>query len=79
MIDGEMRRREASAYLRTTWGLSCAPSTLATMARDGTGPIYRLRGKYAFYTQQSLDEWARPRIGGLKRRASGGRSEAHVG
>lgn len=77
MINGEMRRDAASTYLAEHWGLSYTAPTLANMARRGTGPVYRLRGRYAYYAQSSLDDWARPRIGGLKRRASDHGAEAH--
>jgi hypothetical protein len=78
MINGEKRRDAASAYLAAHWGLSYTAPTLANMARKGTGPIYRLRGRYTYYTKEDLDAWARPRIGSLKRKASDGRAEAHV-
>jgi hypothetical protein len=78
MINGEFKRDAASAYLAEHWGLSYTAPTLANMARKGTGPIYRLRGRYAYYRQEDLDAWARPRIGGLKRRASDAGTEAQV-
>jgi hypothetical protein len=72
MIIGERRRAEASTYLKERWGLQYAPSTLANMAmaQKGTGPAYRLRGKFAVYAEADLDAWAQPRITGLKRKAS---------
>jgi hypothetical protein len=78
MIDGEKRRDAASSYLAKQWGLSYSTTTLANMAMKGTGPVYRLRGRYAFYRQEDLDAWAMPRIGGLKRRASDNGVGAHV-
>jgi hypothetical protein len=70
MIIGERRRPGASAYLAERWGLQYSPTTLANMARKGTGPVYRLRGKYAVYEEASLDAWAQLRISGLRRKAS---------
>jgi hypothetical protein len=70
MIIGERRRPGASAYLAERWGLQYSPTTLANMARKGTGPVYRLRGKFAVYVEADLDSWAQLRISGLKRRAS---------
>jgi hypothetical protein len=40
------------------------------MARKGTGPVYRPRGKFAVYAEADIDAWAQLRIGALKRRAS---------
>jgi hypothetical protein len=71
MIIGERRRPGASAYLAERWGLQYSPTTLANMARKGTGPVYRLRGKCAVYVEADLDAWAQLRIGALKRSASG--------
>lgn len=70
MIIGERRRPGASVYLAERWGLQYSPTTLANMARKGTGPVYRLRGKYAVYAEADLNAWAQLRIGGLKCRAS---------
>ena len=70
MITGERRRPEASLYLAQRWGLQYTPSTLANMALKGTGPLYRLRGRYACYADANLDAWAQLRISGLKSKAS---------
>jgi hypothetical protein len=70
MITGERSRPAASEYLAQKWGLQYTPATLANMAAKGTGPVYRLRGRYARYRDQDLDAWARPRISGLRSKAS---------
>jgi hypothetical protein len=77
MIVGERRRPGASAYLAERWGLQYSPTTLANMARKGTGPVYRLRGKFAVYAETDLDVWAQLRISGLRRKASEA-PEAHA-
>jgi hypothetical protein len=58
--------------LAERWGLRYSPTTLANMARKGTGPVYRLRGKFAVYKETDLDAWGQLRIGGLRRKASEG-------
>ena len=79
MIIGERRRPEASAYLAERWGLQYSPTTLANMARKGTGPVYRLRGKVCgLYGGQILDTWAQLRISGLRRKASSDADAAEI-
>jgi hypothetical protein len=53
-----LRRKAASDYLRETWGLERAPSTLAKLAVIGGGPTFRRAGRIPLYTSDDLDEWA---------------------
>jgi hypothetical protein len=62
------RRPDASRYLLEEWGVSCAPTTLATLAARGEGPEYSLRGRYAVYQDAALDKFAKTRITAPKRR-----------
>jgi hypothetical protein len=41
-----MRRAEAARYIRETYGIPCAPATLAKYACVGGGPAYKLAGKF---------------------------------
>jgi hypothetical protein len=53
-----LRRKEASKYLKETWGLDRAPSTLAKLAVIGGGPIFRRAGRFPLYSTDDLDEFA---------------------
>ena len=57
------RRASAAQYLHDRWGIPCAPGTLANFAVSGTGPIYRLAGRFPVYAEADLDAWARDRLG----------------
>jgi hypothetical protein len=63
-------RKQASAYLMTRWGLSCAVHTLAIYAARGTGPDYHKAGPRAVYSRQALDDWAKSKLTGPGRKAS---------
>jgi hypothetical protein len=52
------RRDAASAYLKETYGLDCAPATLAKLAVTGGGPIMEYVGRWPHYPEDCLDEWA---------------------
>ena len=54
-------RREAAEYL-TGRGLKITRNTLQKMATVGGGPIYRVFGIRALYTQVELDDWAASKI-----------------
>jgi hypothetical protein len=58
-------RVEASRYLKSEWGLSYVPATLAVMAAYGAGPAYRKHGRSAVYEIAALDEWAEDRLSTL--------------
>lgn len=66
-----LRRKEASAYLRRTFGLERAPSTLAKLAVIGGGPPFRLLNRVPLYTTVDLDEWVASRLGPRMRSTSG--------
>jgi len=57
-----MRRADAARYIRETYGIPCATSTLAKYACIGNGPACRLAQKFPVYSRDDLDTWARSRI-----------------
>jgi hypothetical protein len=63
-------RKQASAYLKTRWGLSCAVYTLARYTANGTGPEYHKAGPRAVYSREALDEWAKSKLTAPGRKAS---------
>lgn len=62
-----LRRKEASAYLRSEHGVSLSPATLAKMAVVGNGPAFRKDGGIPVYDRQVLDDFAVARLGPLRR------------
>lgn len=64
------RRASAAKYLRDRWGLPCSAGTLANLAVSGTGPVYRLAGRFPVYAQNDLDAWAQKRLGKPRRSTS---------
>jgi hypothetical protein len=58
-----LRRREASAYLKATWGIDRAISTLNKLACIGGGPAFCRDGRIPLYAPSDLDDWARSKIG----------------
>jgi hypothetical protein len=65
-----LRRKEASAYLRQTYGLERAPSTLAKLAVIGGGPPFRLLNRVPLYTAADLDQWVASKLGPRMRSTS---------
>ena len=57
-----LRRAEASRYLKEVHGVPCAASTLAKLACHGEGPIFRKLGVIPLYSTADLDSWARSRF-----------------
>jgi len=53
-----LRRDRASAYLKTVWGISRTPKTLAKEAVNGGGPTMEYDGRIPLYTTGNLDEYA---------------------
>jgi hypothetical protein len=53
-----LRRREASEYLRERYNIHRAPSTLAKLAVVGGGPSFRHAGRVPLYPIPELDRWA---------------------
>jgi hypothetical protein len=64
-----MRRDQASAYLKNTWGIDRAPATLAKDACNGTGAVIQFVGIFPYYTPESLDDFARTLLGQPTRQA----------
>ena len=64
-----LSRREASEYL-TAIGVPAAIRTLAKLAVYGQGPAFHKAGRSVRYPIESLDTWARERLGPLRRSTS---------
>lgn len=60
-----LSRGEASDYLRETYGIPCAPATLAKMVTTGGGPRYHKVNRSPLYPVAELDAWARKQLGPL--------------
>jgi hypothetical protein len=60
-----LRRDEASAYLKATWGIDRKPSTLGKYASVGGGPKFEYAGRIPLYPQDQLDIWARSMLSEL--------------
>jgi len=58
-----LRRAEASAYLRRRYGIRAAVRTMAKWAWQGGGPPFYRDGKYPLYPVDGLDAWAQARLG----------------
>jgi hypothetical protein len=65
-----LRRADAAAYVRRTYGFPCSRQWLAKLAVVGGGPIYRKAGRAPIYSPADLDAWAKARIGGPQRSTS---------
>ena len=59
-----LRRVEAAAYIRDTYGMPCSPRWLAKLAVVGGGPPFHKAGRTPLYPQEGLDAWAVARLGG---------------
>jgi hypothetical protein len=57
-----LRRVKAAEYVRTKWGVPCAPKTLAKLFCIGGGPFARLAGRIPLYDPADLDEWAASKL-----------------
>ena len=73
-----LRRAEASVYLRCHHGINCAPATLAKMASQGGGPAFHKAGVTPLYPRAELDRWATARLGPLHSSAPAARHSPHV-
>jgi hypothetical protein len=58
-----LRRKAASIYLRETYGLERAPSTLAKLAVLGGGPPFRRMNRVPLYAEDDLDKWVESKLG----------------
>ena len=67
MTDNLRRRAQAAQYLRDRWGIPCSAGTLANLAVSGTGPLYRLAGRFPVYAESDLDAWAQERLSTRRR------------
>lgn len=66
-----LRRTETAKYVRDTYGIPCAPKTLAKLACvSSEGPPFRLAGRTPLYPQPDLDVWAQSKLGPLVRSTS---------
>jgi hypothetical protein len=72
-------RKDASAYLKARWGLSCVVYTLARYAANGTGPEYQRVGPRAVYAREALDQWAKTKLTAPGRKAADLRPLAECG
>ena len=57
-----LRRREASVYLKTIWGIERTPATLAKLFCLGGGPVACKDGRIPLYAPADLDDWAQSRL-----------------
>lgn len=58
-----LRRVEAAAYIRNTYGMPCSPRWLAKLAVVGGGPPFHKAGPTPLYPVDDLDRWALDRLG----------------
>jgi hypothetical protein len=58
-----LTRHEVPAYLLATWGLRCSHSTLARLAVNGGGPVFRKSGRDVYYDISALDAWTQQKLG----------------
>ncbi|WP_043758256.1 hypothetical protein [Methylobacterium oryzae] len=66
----DLRRWEASAYLKKRFNISMAPATLAKLASLGGGPPFYRNARAPLYPVDLLDEWALARRGNVVRSTS---------
>ena len=72
-----LRRAEAAAYLRQTYGARCSHTYLDKLASIGGGPTFHRFGRWPVYDVTDLDAWATSRMRGPLRKASD-LSESHA-
>ena len=62
-----LRRGEASRYLRERYGIGLAVATLAKMfSQSSEGPPAFVAGRVPLYPREALDAWATKRLGRLR-------------
>jgi hypothetical protein len=61
-LERRVRRNEASAHLQETYGIPCAPKTLAKLACIGGGPVFQKFGRLPLYRLSDLDAWAESKL-----------------
>ena len=69
-------RKSAAQRIRDVHGLPCTDATLANLASEGAGPVYKLVAGRAYYRDEDIDVWARSRISAPIRKASDARRRA---
>jgi hypothetical protein len=70
-----LRRAEASRYLREQYGITLAPATLAKIySIRSDGPPAFKAGRVPLYPKLELDAWAARRLGELRSSTSGQRA-----
>lgn len=57
-----MRRVEAAAFIRETFGVSCCTGTLAKLAVIGGGPEYQKFGRFPLYSRGACRAWVQGRL-----------------
>ena len=77
MMNGALTRVAAAKAL-TAGGYPISPTTLATMASRGGGPVYRMFFGRSFYLPGDLFAWAESRIGPPRQKASEGHAEPYT-
>ena len=65
-----LTRKNAAQYLTEQRGLPTTYSTLQKFACLGGGPIYRIFGNKAVYTEQDLDSFAESKLSAPRRSTS---------
>ena len=73
-----LTRKDVAQRLQADHGLSYTVATLANLATDGEGPVYRLVAGRAIYLPDDVDRWAATRIGKPVRRAADARRTKHA-
>ena len=68
--DRMLRRVSAAAYLEDQHGQRASVQTLARRAVEGSGPLYRLSGRFPLYRIADLDAWAAARLSAPRRSTS---------
>ncbi|PSC02691.1 hypothetical protein SLNSH_22790 [Alsobacter soli] len=61
-----LRRDRAAKYLQERYGIGTSANSLAVMAHKGTGPQFRLFGRFPIYHPADLDAWAESRVSARK-------------
>ena len=68
------RRALAAQYLKEKHGFPCSAGTLANYATQGSGPRFKLSGRWPIYNSADLDDWAESRISEPRRMTSEARA-----
>ena len=63
-------RKDAARYLTQDCGLPTSPNTLQKLASIGGGPVYRIFGNKAVYTDPDLDSYAEGKLSPPRRSTS---------